>query len=163
MAEVIALRGGWADDYALATPVPWPRAGLERLPAEWTVVDQVWVGGTMIDHVVVGPNGVFTVGVDPDPTPAVPGDDGLYRAGRRVTSPVKEAAQAAHLLRREAHGRLFAYPILVSALEGERHQLDRLGVVPGDRIAEYIWSHPGLPLRRSQRQEVLWSLHRPAR
>jgi hypothetical protein len=56
---------------------------------------------------------------------------------------------------------LFAYPILVAALEADRHQLDRLGVVAGDRIAEYIWSHPGLPLRRSQRQEVLWSLHRP--
>lgn len=163
MAEVIALHGAWADNHALATPVSWPRAGLERLPAEWTVVDQVSVAGAQLDHVVVGPNGVFTVVVDPDPQPATPTEDGIYRAGVRVTTPVKEAVRAAHLLRREARGMLFAYPILVAALDADRHQLDRLGVVPGDRIAEYIWSHPGLPLRRSQRQEVLWSLHRPMR
>ena len=41
--------------------------------------------------------------------------------------------------------------------------IDRLGVVAGDRIAEYIWSHPGLPLRRSQRLEVQWALRRPLR
>ena len=163
MADVIALRSEWAHDYAVATPGPVPRAGLEALPREWTVVDHVPIGGATIDHVVIGPNGVFTIGVDPDPEPAVPGDDGLYRSGVRVTTPVKAALMAAHLLRREAHRRLFAYPILVTAIAAGPEQLDRLGVVRGDRIAEYIWSHPGLPLRRSQRQEVLWSLHRPAR
>ena len=163
MAEVIALRSEWANDYAVATTGPAHRAGLGTLPSEWTVVDQVWVGGAVIDHVVVGPNGVFTIGVDPDHGPAIPGDDGLYRAGVRVTTPVKTALMAAHLLRRQAHGRLFAYPILVTTIAAGPEQLERLGVVRGDRIAEYIWSHPGLPLRRSQRQELLWSLHRPTR
>jgi len=91
------------------------------------------------------------------------GDDGIYRDGSRVTSTVKDALMAATRLRDDQGGRVFAYPILVSTLDAERHQLDRLGVVAGDRIAEYIWSHPGLPLRRSQRLEVQWALRRPLR
>jgi hypothetical protein len=163
MAEVIAIRGDWADDYALATPGQSPRAGLDALPDEWTVADDVAVAGTTVDHVVVGPNGVFTVSIDPDPSPAILGDDGIYRAHQRVTTPVKEALLAAHMLRRQAQGRLFAYPILVAPLQAGVARLERLGVITGDRIAEYIWSHPGLPLRRSQRQEILWSLRRPNR
>jgi len=161
MAEVIALRSEWAHDYAVATPGPAHRAGLDTLPREWTVVDDIPIAGAMIDHVVVGPNGVFTIAVDLNPEPAIPGDDGLYRAGGRVTTPVKNALMAAHRLRAETHGRLFAYPILVTAIAADAEQLDRLGVVRGDRIAEYIWSHPGLPLRRSQRHEILWTLGRP--
>jgi len=73
---------------------------------------------------------------------------------------VKQALAAAH----EARGALglatLAYPILVTALRAPRHHLDRLGVVPGHRIAEHIWSHPGFPLRRSQRAEILWTLRR---
>lgn len=163
MADVIALRSAWADDYALATPESSYRAGLETLPGEWTVADGVVVGSTTIDHVVVGPNGVFTISIDPDPRPATLGDDGIYRDAQRVTTPVKEALLAAHHLRRQAQGRLFAYPILVASVAATTARLDRLGVISGDRIAEYIWSHPGLPLRRSQRQEILWSLHRPSR
>ena len=161
MAEVIALRSEWIDDVAVATRGPDPRSGLGTLPREWTVLDRLTIGGMEVDHVVVGPNGVFTIGIDPDPEPAVPGNNGLYRNGVRVTNPVKEALMAAHLLRRQNHGRLFAYPILVTSIAAGPEQLDRLGVVRGDRIAEYIWSHPGLPLRRSQRHEILWTLGRP--
>lgn len=163
MAEVIALRGTWAEDYALATPGQTSRVGLESLPTEWTVADHVVVAGATVDHVVVGPNGVFTISIDPDPTPATVGDDGIYRGGARATTPVKQALLAAHMLRRESQGRLFAYPILIAAVDASPARLDRLGVIPGNRIAEYIWSHPGLPLRRSQRQEILWSLGRPSR
>ncbi len=163
MADVIALRSAWADDYTLATPtVPHP-AGLDRLPTEWSVTDAVSIAGVRVDHVIVGPNGVFTINVDPDPRPADVGPDGIYREGNRVTTTVKDALMAANRLRTELGGRVFAYPILVSTLAADRHQLDRLGVVPGDRIAEYIWSHPGLPLRRSQRLEVQWALRRPLR
>ena len=163
MAEAIALRAAWADEYALAThSAPHP-AGIDRLPTEWSVIDDAVIGGVVIDYVVVGPNGVFTINVDPDPRPATIGDDGIYRDGSRVTSAVKDALMAASRLRDDQGGRVFAYPILVSTLDAERHQLDRLGVVAGDRIAEYIWSHPGLPLRRSQRLEVQWALRRPLR
>ncbi|HSM01071.1 MAG TPA: hypothetical protein VK960_01330 [Acidimicrobiia bacterium] len=157
MAQVAAPSGEWLE-HAVASPEPAARAGLETLPREWTIVDQVKVDELVVDHVVVGPNGVFVVSVDPDPVPAVPGEDGIYRSADRVTTPVKDALMAAHRLRRGADGRLFAYPILVATIVGEPEQLDRLGVVPGDRIAEYIWSHPGLPLRRSERHQVLWGL-----
>ena len=163
MAEVIALRTAWAGDYALATPAAPHPAGIDRLPMEWSVIHGVVAGGVVIDHVVVGPNGVFTINVDRDPRPAVIGHDGIYRDGARLTATVKDALMGANRLRRELGERVFAYPILVSALEVDRHQLDRLGIVAGDRIAEYIWSHPGLPLRRSQRLEVQWALGRPIR
>ncbi|HLE39430.1 MAG TPA: nuclease-related domain-containing protein [Acidimicrobiia bacterium] len=163
MAEVVALPGRWLYDVALATP-PRPRvhpAGLEHLPSDWSVVDGVTLpSGPRIDHVVVGPNGVFTVGVDPETIPAEIHDDGLYRHGVRVTTPVKHALLGAHELRRALGLVTIAYPILVTAIQASRHHLDRLGVVPGERIAEHIWSHPGLPLRRSQRVEVLWALRR---
>jgi hypothetical protein len=163
MAEVIALRGTWAGDYALATPGLSSTAGLATLPREWTVADRVVVDGRTVDHVVVGPNGVFTILIDPDPRPVTLGDDGIYRGSDRVTTAVKDALLAAHMLRRQAQGRLFAYPILIAPVDATPVRLDRLGVIPGDRIAEFIWSHPGLPLRRSQRQEILWSLKRPNR
>jgi len=163
MAEVVTHPGWWTHDVALATP-PQPRlhpAGLDHLPTEWSVVDDLTLpSGARIDHVVVGPNGVFTIGIDPESMPADVGEDGIYRNGVRVTMPVKHALAAAH----EARGALglatLAYPILVTALRAPRHHLDRLGVVPGHRIAEHIWSHPGFPLRRSQRAEILWTLRR---
>lgn len=145
-----------------STPAAATRLALDTLPDEWSLVDRVSLGGVSVDHVVVGPNGVFTVAVDPDSRPATPADDVIYRGGLRITDTVKSALTVAHRLRRESRGRLFAYPILVTTLEGDRHQLDRLGVVPGERLAEYIWSHPGLPLRRSERIETLWALRRPA-
>jgi hypothetical protein len=163
MAEVVTHPGWWSHDVALATP-PSPRlhpAGLDRLPSEWVVVDGVSLrSGAKIDHVVIGPNGVFTLGVDPETMPADIGDDGIYRNGVRVTIPVKHALRGAHELRGDLGLAVIAYPILVTPLRGEHHRLDRLGVVPGERIAEHIWSHPGFPMRRSQRAEVLWTLRR---
>lgn len=131
---------------------------LGRLPSEWQVVDAIRVGDLSVDHVVVGPNGVFTISVDPDPTPATIDDEGLYRAGARVTTAVKRALLAAHRLRAELAPPAFAYPILVSTISGEREHLDRLGVVPADRIVEAIWTHPGIPMRRSQRVAALWAV-----
>ena len=163
MAEVVIHPGWWTNDVAVATP-PQPRlrpAGLDHLPSEWSVVDDVTLrSGARIDHVIVGPNGVFTVGIDPETMPADVGDDGIYRNGVRVTIPVKHALADAHELRSNLGMDTVAYPILVTALRAPRHHLDRLGVVPGERIAEHIWSHPGFPLRRSQRAEVVWALRR---
>lgn len=163
MAEVIALRTAWAGDCVLATPSAPHPAGIDRLPAEWSVIDDVHAAGVRIDHVVIGPNGVFTINIDPDPRPAAIGEDGIYRDGTRVTTTVKDALLGAFRLRGELGEGEFAYPILISSIDHPRHQLDRLGVVPGDYIAEYIWSHPGLPMRRSQRLEVQWALRRPLR
>src|SRR3990172_13005692 len=163
MAEVVSLPGRWLYDVAVATrrrPRVHP-AGLAPLPADWRVVDGVTLpSGPRIDHVEVGPNGVFTVGVDPETIPAEIHDDGLYRHGVRVTTPVKHALLGAHELRRALGLVTIAYPILVTAIQASRHHLDRLGVVPGERIAEHIWSHPGLPPRRSARGGGRWGARR---
>lgn len=159
MAQTFAIPD-WSADLALATPhaAAGDVAGLRSLPTEWQVVDRVVLDDVVVDHVVVGPNGVFTVTVDPDRTPAYVADDGLYRSGSRVTHAVKSALTSAHQLRSTVGERVFAYPLLVSAVAGDRAHLDRLGVVAGDRIAEAIWSHPGLPMRRSARLETVWAL-----
>jgi hypothetical protein len=155
----LALVPDWAAPLVLATPEQSAdRAGLNRLPSEWTTVDGVVLDDHVLDHVVVGPNGVFAVAVDPDPEPAAVGDDGLYRQGTRVTTTVKSAVMAATALRQRVGERMFAYPLLVTAIDGAAGYLARLGVVPPGGIPETIWSHPGRPLTRSQRLETLWTL-----
>ena len=160
MAQTITLGNGWASDLALATSPAeaGDSAGLHRLPAEWETIDRVVLNDVEIDHVVVGPNGVFTISIDSDPLPADLRDDGIYRNEVRVTTIVKSAAKSAHDLRRKVGDRLFAYPMLVTSITGSTSRLDRLGVVPGGRIAEAIWNHPGRPLTRSQRTETIWTL-----
>jgi hypothetical protein len=159
MAQGFTIPEPWAGEFAVATPsVASHRAGLDRLPSEWQVVDRVVLADAVVDHVVVGPNGVFTISVDPDTTPATIDHDGIHRAGERVTHAVKSALAAAHDLRRRMGPDVFAYPLLITAVEGDRAHLDRLGVVRGDRIAEAIWSHPGRPMRRSERHEAMWAL-----
>ena len=160
MAQTFAYSEGSPVGMSLATPhtAPHDAAGLSRLPSEWRVVDRVALADVVVDHVVVGPNGMFTIVLDPDPTPADLTPDGLFRGGERVTAQVKAAVAAAHDLRAAVGLHVFAYPLLVAPITGERSHLDRLGVVPGERIAEAIWSHPGRPMRRSQRLEAMWAL-----
>lgn len=160
MAHALTTSDAWTASLTLATPYEAPpdAAGLYRLPSEWESIDELTFDGVHIDHAIVGPNGVFTVSVDPDPQPAALRDDGLYRAGRRVTTAVKHAVMAAHALRRRVGERLFAFPLLVTAVDGGPGHLDRLGIVPGGSIPEVVWSHPGMPLTRSQRMETIWSL-----
>lgn len=165
MAQAFALPGGERLPLALAARShdTSATAALERLPGEWSVVDTVVLRGRLVDHVVVGPNGLFAVTIDPAPDPATLGEDGIYRNGRRVAQPVEDALMAAFELRAVVGSHLFAYPILVTPLTGQRARLDRLGVVSGDRLAELIWSHPGRPLRRSQRREASWALRKLVR
>lgn len=161
MADVLTLPRV-ADVTVAAHPAaPTVPAGLDRLPGDWTIADGVDLGPeAAVDHVVVGPNGVFTIAIDRGPGPVRPGQDGLYRGDLRVTGPVKHALTGAHRLRQRLGLAALAYPILVASLDLPAHRLERLGVVPGDRLAEHIWSHPGFPLRRSQRHEILWQLRR---
>jgi hypothetical protein len=113
MAEVVMLPRAWERGLALATPPQFDRhpAGLDSLPAEWVVIDDVLLrSGALLDHVVVGPNGVFTIGLDPADTPATIGEDGLYRHGLRVALPVKRALFGAHELRAALGLASIAYP-----------------------------------------------------
>ena len=160
MAQTLTLPNGWESNVALATPhrTVGDVAGLHRLPSEWQTVDRVVLDDAIIDHVVVGPNGVFAIAIDPDPRPAEVRADGIYRDEARMTTTVKSALKSAFDLRRRVGDRLFAYPMLVTAIGATEAHLDRLGVIPGGRIAEAIWCHPGQPMIRSQRVETLWTL-----
>jgi len=159
MAQALTVSDGWTADLALATP---PKAvedaGLRSLPSEWQTIDSVVLEDVVVDHVGIGPNGVFTISIDPDPVPVEMRGDGIYRNGDRVTTTVKNALRAAYDLRHRVGERLFAYPILVTPIQGSASSLDRLGVVPAGRIPEAIWSHGGLPMTRSQRMEITWTL-----
>lgn len=132
---------------------------LGALPADWTVLDEI--PGVVADRVIVGPNGVFTVVIDPDPRPALLADDGLYRAGTRVTTPVKRALSAAFALRRRlapTPADVFPYPLLALNAASPFGFVGRLRVVPADMLAEAVWTHPGRPLLRSQRRAIIGAL-----
>jgi len=135
----------------------------DRLPEDWVIVGPVLAAGRTLDRVVVGPNGVFAVCLDPDPRPALLTEDGLYRGSTRTTHQVKQALAAAFDLRRvlaEAGVDVFPYPVLVA--RGADGMLGRLRVVPPGCLASAVWSHPGRPLRRSERARVLAAVQHPA-
>jgi hypothetical protein len=135
----------------------------DHLPEDWTMVGPILVAGRTLDRVVVGPNGVFAVSLDPDPRPATLEPDGLFRGGRRVTTQVKQALAAAFDLRRvlaTAGIDVFPYPVLVT--RGADGMLGRLRVVPPGCLASAVWCHPGRPLLRSERGLVLAAVQHPA-
>ena len=135
----------------------------DHLPDVWVMAGPVLIAGRTIDRVVVGPNGVFAVTLDPDPRPATLAEDGLFRGGQRVTHQVKQAKAAAFDLRRvlgTAGIEVFPYPVLVA--RGADGMLGRLRVVPPGCLASAVWCHPGYPLRRSERARVLAAVRHPA-
>jgi hypothetical protein len=138
-------------------------AARDHLPDDWSVVGPVLIAGRTLDRVVVGPNGVFAVSLDPDPRVATLAPDGLVRGGQRATHQVKQALDAAFELRRvlaRAGIDVFPYPVLVArSAEG---MLGRLQVVPPGRLASAVWRHPGRPLLRSQRARVLAAIRHPS-
>ncbi len=146
-----------------AVPAALDLSQLADLPPDWTVLNDVIVQGRVVPRVVVGPNGAFTIEIDPDPTLCVLRDDGLWRHGQRVKEPVKRALRSAFDLRR-ALGRvgidLFPYPMLVTV--GGDGRLGRLRVLPPECLAEAIWDHPGLPLARSQRRRAVAAILHPS-
>lgn len=138
----------------IAPPIP---GGLLRLPHEWERLDAVALAQHVVDHVVIGPNGVFAVTVDPDDSEATLTADGVVRTGERVKQVVKRALFAATELRNHVGEHVLPYPVLVTGITG-RGWLGRLGVAGPEACAELIWSHPGRPLTRTERSEVAWSL-----
>ncbi len=132
-------------------------------PPDWTILTNVIVGGSTVPCVVVGPNGVFTIEIDPDPTLCALRPDGVWRHGQRVREPVKRALHSAFNLRRalaRAGIDVFPYPMLAAA--GAEGRLGRLQVLPPERIAEAVWGHPGLPLARSQRRRAVAAISHPS-
>ncbi|HSG79384.1 MAG TPA: hypothetical protein VLD62_07390 [Acidimicrobiia bacterium] len=129
--------------------------GLVEPPGDWTSVENVLIGTDRVDRVIVGPNGVFAVVIDPEPGHL--SAEGLIRDGDRVKEPVKRALRAAHELSRHMDG-VFAYPVLLAGRGLEPGYLGRLRVVGVDRLPEALWCHPGRPMRRSERASLIASL-----
>ena len=134
------------------------------LPADWETLSGIPVEAGVIDRVLVGPNGVYAVVIDDSPEATTFGEDGLYRGQQRVGPPVKRALLMAHALGRTLASdglEVLPYPVLVIRL-GTTGHLDRLRVAGAGQLAEAVWSHPGFPLRRSERSAVLDALRRRA-
>lgn len=132
-----------------------PGHDLVEPPADWISVENVVIGSDRVDRVLVGPNGVFVVVVDPERGYLTA--EGLIRDGDRVKEPVKRALRAAHELGRRMDG-VFAYPVLLAGHDVEPGYLGRLRVVGVDRLPEALWCHPGRPMRRSERAALVASL-----
>jgi len=147
-------------------PGPGPRLLTEplgRLPGDWDRLHDVVIGEDTVDLLLVGPNGLFAVHIDPDQRPAaVRAGRGLFRTGVRDPDPVKRALRNAEGLRRQLAdlpGDLLPYPVLVASTPGETGlRLGRLLIVRPGRLAEVIWSHVSRPLKRSERRAVLTAL-----
>jgi hypothetical protein len=142
-----------------------PPAPAADLPADWIVRDGVPIGPETADRLIIGPNGVYTVVIDPDPRPVTPESDGLWRAGERVTLPPKRALALAHRLRRQIADefpQVFPYPLLAVAGPVETVFLGRLRVVHLPSLPEAVWTHPGHPLLRSERAALLAAVAPPA-
>lgn len=140
---------------------PRPERPLGALPGDWTVLRGPEIAGITVDRVIVGPNGLFTVVIDPDPRPALVTSDGLQRAGSRVTTSVKRALGAAFALRRRLGDQLpavFPYPLLAISGDTDMGFVGRLRVLPAALVAEAVWTHPGRPLLRSERGAVIRAL-----
>ncbi len=128
-----------------------------RFPSDWQVIGAVDATSALADLVIVGPNGVFVVVIDPDPSRSRLTASGIVRAGERVADPVRAARLAGfelrRALRRDGIDTLVS-AIVVSPVGDEGGWLDRVRVVPVHRLREAVWSHPGSPLTRGQRDQV---------
>jgi len=143
----------------MESPLRVARESLSLPPGEWDRMTGVAVSDDTIDLVLIGPNGVFAVHVDPDPGPAAvrPGH-GLFHTGVRVPAQVKRTLRNTQDLRdrlSSVPGDIFPYPVLVASAPGEAgHRLGRLMVVRPGRLAEAIWRHVSRPLTRSDRLAI---------
>lgn len=148
----------------LLDPVPTGvRPKTTELPEEWISLDHVAVPGGVVDRVLVGPNGVFTVHFDPDLRPAAIRPQGVIRNGLRVKEPVKTALRNTFALRAllaDDHPRIHPYPVLVTEGPGDGTRLGRLLVVRPGRLAEAVWAHTSRPLTRSERADIVALLQR---
>lgn len=162
MARVLTLEttapprpGAWpAEDIRDTGPGP----AATTLPHDWAVLEQVPVGGGVIDRVIVGPNGVFAVHFDPDLRPAAVREHGVIRNGVRVKEPVKTALRNAFALRAllaPDHPLVHPYPVLVTETPGNGARLGRLLVVRPGRLAEGVWQHLSRPMTRSERARIV--------
>ncbi|MDQ3972901.1 MAG: NERD domain-containing protein [Actinomycetota bacterium] len=127
---------------------------LQRLPAPWTVLHAVPVGdrGADIDHVVIGPGGVFTVNSKhhPDARVWVGGNTFLVNGHHQpyVRNARHEAARAGRLLTTAVgfHVRAMGVIAVIGAHKGlvVTSQPDGVHVVARTQIASWLLDQPHL-------------------
>lgn len=119
---------------------------LETLPSGWRVFHDLDLGGENVDHLVIGPGGVFSLEVKNYSGKVTATPTGLYNKGERQDKIVKQAWRQSHKLR-ELLG-VEVVPILVfvgDELEGSR--VGRLMVkrprelVPFFRNLPKVWEY----------------------
>ena len=127
---------------------------LDRLDAEWRVLHAVRVGdrGSDIDHVVIGPGGVFTVNSKHHPKSSVwVGGDTVLVNGRRVPDVRNSRFEAKRASRMLAEHVGFPVPVIgVIAVVGARRGFTvkaqpadgAVAVVPRRGIGRFLKGHP---------------------
>lgn len=114
---------------------------LEKLPNGWRVFHDLDLGGENVDHLVVGPGGVFNLEVKNYSGKVIATPKGLWNNGKRQDKIVKQAWRQSHKLR-ELLG-VEVVPILVfvgDELEG--NQVGKLMVMRPKLAVEYLQTLP---------------------
>ncbi|WP_254431557.1 nuclease-related domain-containing protein [Meiothermus sp. PNK-Is4] len=114
---------------------------LEQLPTGWRVFHDLDLGGENVDHLVIGPAGIFNVEVKNYSGKVIATPRGLYNKGQRQDEVVKQAWRQSHRLR-EIFG-VEVKPILVFV--GDQLEGDRVGKLPVKRPDELLSYFKGLP------------------
>lgn len=110
---------------------------LEKLPNGWRVFHDLDLEGENVDHLVVGPGGIFNLEVKNYSGKVIATPKGLWNKGKRQDKIVKQAWRQSHKLR-ELLG-VEVVPILVfvgDELEG--HQVGRLLVMQPKQAVDYL-------------------------
>lgn len=127
---------------------------LAQLPAEWTVLHSVPVGDsdTDIDHVVIGPSGVFTINTKSSPFQKLwIGGFGLLVDGQKtryIPNAIHEATRAAQLLSSASSLTVPVTPLIVFVTPGPR--LDK---APAEGGVVVLGDHELLNLLLGRRRE----------
>jgi hypothetical protein len=139
-------------------------AALARLAGDgWYVLHAIqWPSGADVDHLVIGPSGVFTVNAKHHADSRVWVGDGMLRVNNRSTDHLRlsiaEAERVAKVLRRWCGWEVPVYPVL--ALVGTRSitlggkEAPQVLVVDGAEVDKHLIGYPGSAVPRYRASAV---------
>lgn len=114
---------------------------LQNLPSGWRVLHDLDLGGENVDHLAIGPSGVFNIEVKNHSGKIHASPKGLFNKGRRQDKIVRQTWRQAHKLR-ELLG-VEVVPLLVFVTENlEGSQVGRLKVFKPEECVAHLKSLP---------------------
>lgn len=114
---------------------------LEQLPTGWRVFHDLDLGGENVDHLVIGPAGVFNVEVKNYSGKVIATPKGLYNKGKRQDEVVKQAWRQSHKLKEILGAEVKPILVFVSdQLEGDR--VGKLLVKRPEELVRHLSSLP---------------------